>query len=354
MLFANYWLLPLKTKVIDNFKFAKSSIFKQRTVSDLWIVWLRDYKNIKQWTDKRALDRRLALGKKYVFPFVGNKQPKDIKPNDIIKCLEYCSSKTTQSAPKVLTALTQFLRWCDSRNYRNPTTRLPTDRESLEPLLNIRLNSINNHYPAIDWRDVPRFVALLVNNPARTVSTQLLLFSILTVSRGQPVRLATWSEINFELAEWQIPASHMKGKQGNNLPHDVPLSHQALKILDTIKNKTLFDSCDLIFSRNKRSLSSTSVRKLIRTINKKVQLNGDKGFTDPYQRNRVIVPHGFRAAFATWAQENNKNMMIVERCLAHKDPADRHNGAYRRGVLIEQRRTLLQEWADYCFSELQE
>lgn len=349
MLYSNYWLSPL----IDIFKLAKTSIFKPSTVSSLWIVWLRDYKNIKQWTDARALDRRLSLGEKYVFPFIGNKQPKDITPKDIIKCLEYCSSKTTQSAPKVLTALNQFLRWCDSRNFRNTATRLPTDREFLEPLLNIRLKTTNNHYPAIDWRDVPRFVALLVNSSAKTVSAQLLLFSILTVSRGQPVRLATWNEINFELAEWRIPASHMKGKQGNNLPHDVPLSRQALKILDAIQNKTSFNYCDLIFVRNKQGLSSTAVRKLIQSINKKVKLNGEREFIDPYQQNRVIVPHGFRAAFATWAQENNKNMMIVERCLAHKDPTDRHNGAYRRGVLIEQRRVLLQEWADYCFGELE-
>ena len=45
--------------------------------------------------------------------------------------------------------------------------------------------------------------------------------------------------------------------------------------------------------------------------------------------------------------------MLVEKCLAHKDPNDRHNGAYRRGEFVEQRRALLQEWEDFCFSEIQ-
>ena len=46
-------------------------------------------------------------------------------------------------------------------------------------------------------------------------------------------------------------------------------------------------------------------------------------------------------------------MMLVEKCLAHKDPDDRHNGAYRRGTLIRQRKVLLQQWADFCFSQVQ-
>ena len=82
-------------------------------------------------------------------------------------------------------------------------------------------------------------------------------------------------------------------------------------------------------------------------------INGHIGFTDPFEKNRVIVPHGFRAAFTTWAQETGKNMMLVEKCLAHKDPDDRHNGAYRRGTLIRQRKVLLQQWADFCFSQVQ-
>ena len=74
--------------------------------------------------------------------------------------------------------------------------------------------------------------------------------------------------------------------------------------------------------------------------------------TDPIEKNRVIVSHGFRAAFTTWAKEREKNMMLVK-CLAHKDPYDRHNGTYRRGTLIRQRKVLLQQWADFCFSQVQ-
>ena len=324
------------------------------TVSALWMTWLQDYRKIKHWTDKRALERRMALGEKYVFPFIGNKHPKNITTIDIVSCLEFCANQTTQTQSKLLTALHQFLSWCDSKNYRNSKERLPTDKELLEPYLGVRLhNTQRNHYPAIDWREVPRFINSITSSKSTSVSKKILLFSILTVSRSQSVRLAKWNEINFELSEWNIPASHMKGKQGNNRPHNVPLSKEALTLLIELNKNQKVDPDKEIFSRNSSPISGNDKKKTIRSLNKQMANLGQATFTDPFQNNRDIVPHGFRAAFTTWAQENNKNMMLVEKCLAHKDPNDRHNGAYRRGEFVEQRRVLLQEWADFCFSEIQ-
>jgi hypothetical protein len=64
----------------------------------------------------------------------------------------------------------------------------------------------------------------------------------------------------------------------------------------------------------------------------------------------VLSCHWIRSAFATWGQEKDKNFVIVEKCLAHKDSLDRYRGAYRRAELLTQRAKLLQEWGDYCFS----
>ena len=340
--------LKLKKKICRLF-------FNKTTVSDLWIDWLHDYKKLKRWTDNRAIERRLALGKKYVFPFIGEKHPKCVTTSDIVKCFEYCANQTTQTQGKVLTALSQFFKWCDSKKYRNTGKRLPTDRELLEPHLGLHLRyHQNSHYPAIDWRDVPRFIAFLIDKyNISSTSSKLLLFSILTVSRSQSVRFAQWGEIDFQQSEWNIPSSHMKGKQGNNLPHNVPLSKQALLILKELNANEKIEPTKVIFSCKKNHISGNAVRKLIRSVHRYALINGHIGFTDPFEKNRVIVPHGFRAAFTTWAQETGKNMMLVEKCLAHKDPDDRHNGAYRRGTLIRQRKVLLQQWADFCFSQVQ-
>lgn len=326
---------------------------EKTTVKKLWREWLIDYASLKGWTDKKAIQRRMSIGKKYVFPFLGNMQPAEIKPEDVVQCLKFCNSKTKQTQGKVITALSQFLRWCVFHNLRSSKDRLPTDKDLLEPFLGIHLKSPVNHYPALDWREVPKFI-FLVNKKRNSQSLKALLFAILTASRSQPVRLATWKEINFELSEWNIPGSHMKRKQGNKLPHDVPLSRQALKLLEEEYKDSDRNPNSYIFSYRSRAISAAAMRKAIRSLNEELEIKSYKGLRDPYQQNRIVVPHGFRATFTTWAQETNKNMSVVERCLDHKDISDRHNGAYRRSLLLTQRRVLLQEWADFCWSQITE
>ena len=63
--------------------------------------------------------------------------------------------------------------------------------------------------------------------------------------------------------------------------------------------------------------------------------------------NRTAV-HGIHAAFKTWATERTDYPReVVELCLSHSqgDPLER---AYQRGDILDKRRRLMQEWADYC------
>ena len=227
--------------------------------------------------------------------------------------------------------------------------RLPTDIELIEPFLGIRLRPTEGHHPAVDWRDIPHFVSFLYRE--QSVSSKALLFAILTASRSQTVREACWGEIKFSLSEWQIPAKHMKGKQGNNQPHVVPLSNQALQLLRSMRPQ---ENNTLIFSSTGSPLSGTALRKVIHKLDSKAHELGTKGFRDIHQNNRIVVPHGFRATFATWAQENEEDLTVVELCLAHRDSSDRNKGAYRRGRMMKQRQQLLQRWADYCFSAIKD
>lgn len=329
----------------------KNSSLKNQTVEQLWPQWILDYTKLKAWKEKKGFDRRMRLGQNYVFPIVGGKHPSQITTDDVMTIIHLVTSKTEHTYPKVLTALTQFLRWCDARQLRDKEQRLPTDRGLIEPHLNINFKKPGGHHPAIDWRDIPQFIAKLHDTESNLCS-KALLFTILTASRVQPIRHAKWTEFNKALKEWHIPAQHMKGKQGNNRPHDVPLSKQALEILRSLQRES--KESELIFSKSNTPISDTAIRKCIRRIHKRSLQDNDLGFFDTAQNNRIAVTHGFRAAFATWAQETDKNMMVVERCLAHKDSEDKYNGAYRRGTQIKQRKKLLQQWADYCFSKTTE
>ncbi len=314
----------------------------------LWPVWIEEYTILKTWTDKNAYKRRYSLGEKYVFPTIGSLRPYQVSIQNVVDCLELAMQSTQQTHLKVLIALSQFLRWSTAKNLRNPNIRLPTEIDLIEPYLGMRLRNPGGHHPSADWRDIPLFISLLIKEDC--VSATALLFTILTVSRLQPIQQAQWKEVNLPLREWLVPSSHMKGKQGRNRPHEVPLSTQALDLLRSLSQSNTDEN--LIFTANGKELSGTALRKLIRKLDRKAHELGHGGFRDPIQNNRVAVTHGFRASFATWAQENGADMSVVELCLAHVDSNDKHNGAYRRGQMIGRRRELLQKWADYCFSAI--
>ena len=64
---------------------------------------------------------------------------------------------------------------------------------------------------------------------------------------------------------------------------------------------------------------------------------------------RRAVPHGLRSTFANWGLEAGHAFELVDRALAHK-PASQVTQAYFRSDLLEQRRPLMQAWAEYCDS----
>jgi integrase len=65
-------------------------------------------------------------------------------------------------------------------------------------------------------------------------------------------------------------------------------------------------------------------------------------------RDDGATVHGFRAAFSTWAREQTDySPEVVEACLAHTQ-SDKVVAAYARTTLVDRRRELMQEWANFC------
>ena len=94
--------------------------------------------------------------------------------------------------------------------------------------------------PSMNWKDLPTFYSALTKRNALTAIS--LQFCILTVARPIEVREARWSEIENNI--WTIPGSRMKmGKT-----HRVPLTDEALKILETLEYAPTF-----YFSKSKWS-----------------------------------------------------------------------------------------------------
>jgi integrase len=157
---------------------------------------------------------------------------------------------------------------------------------------------------------------------------------ILCMVRKSELIEATWDEINFVTAEWRIPAERMKMDN----PHIVPLSGQALAMFEELKFLA-GDSPYVFPSRNdyRHPISKTTLNTAVRTLNLDV---------------RDFVIHDFRRTASTLLHEQGYNSDWVEKYLAHKISGVR--GVYNRAEYLGQRREMLQAWADFVDTQIEE
>jgi len=128
--------------------------------------------------------------------------------------------------------------------------------------------------------------------------------------------------------------------------HHVPLSKEAISLLESIQNHTLIQ--DFIFPapRSGEMLSDMSLTTLIKRLHEQKLKENGLGYIDPNQ-NRVITTHGFRSTFRDWsADKTDYRREVCEHVLAHKLP-DKVEASYLRGGYLEKRKGLMADWATY-------
>ena len=145
---------------------------------------------------------------------------------------------------------------------------------------------------------------------------------------------ATWSEIDFENAVWAIPKNRMKAGK----PHNVYLSQQALDIMVALRT-CAGGSRFLLPSRYDadRCMSKATLNRVTQVVVEKAK---EAGF--PLESFTV---HDLRRTGSTILNELGFNSDWIEKCLAHEDGRS-SRGVYNKAEYADQRRHLLQEWAD--------
>jgi len=180
-------------------------------------------------------------------------------------------------------------------------------------------------FPALTLREVPEFIGRLsFENTVNSVLACRML--ALTWVRTGELRMMEWEEI--EEDTWIIPAGKMKRRRD----HLVPLSRQALKILDEMRLRRNQND-RFVFPaphRGDRPMSENAILYLIARIGYKGRMTG----------------HGWRSVASTWANEHGYNPDAIERQLAHV-PDDKVRSIYNRAEYLPLRRQMMQDWADW-------
>jgi integrase len=166
--------------------------------------------------------------------------------------------------------------------------------------------------------------------PTIRLAVKLLL---LTMVRKSELTEATWDEVNFTLATWTIPAERMKRKR----PHVVYLSRQALDIFVALKT-CAGGSRYVLPSRYDPDIPMSKA-----TLNQVTTLAWKAAQQDGQPLGKFCV-HDLRRTASTLLHEAGYNTDWIEKCLAHEQKGVR--AIYNKAEYAEQRRIMLQDWAD--------
>ena len=195
-----------------------------------------------------------------------------------------------------------------------------------------------SNHPALQLDDAPAWLADLRKResfPARALE-----FLTLTAARSGEVRGAAWDEIGLDKALWIIPAQRMKMKR----EHRVPLTAEAVALLKALPK---LEGNPLVFPGARGGqLSDMALSMLMKRQHTAAVAAGGLGYLDRVSK-RPAVPHGLRSTFRDWVAERTSFPgEMAEVALAHRI-SSAVEAAYRRGDMIEKRRRMMADWADF-------
>ncbi len=283
------------------------------------IEWHTTFKS--KWTEKHS-GRLLTRLEQDFFPFLGDIPIKEINAPALLEVLRRVEIRSAEQAHKLRGTCNQIFQYAiaSGRIESNPAAGL---QGILRPIKHKHMAAPTE----------PKAVAQLLRaidgfSGSFVVRCALQLAPMAFVRPGE-LRKAEWSEIDFDKAEWSIPAHKMKMRQ----PHLVPLSTQAIAVLKEIHPLT--GSGQYVFPSRNSPLKPMSDN----TINASLRRLG-------FDKNE-ITGHGFRAMARTMIHEIlHFEPDAIEAQLAHAVP-DRLGRAYNRTQHLAERQKMMQKWSDY-------
>ncbi len=284
-----------------------------KTVAAEWMEKQRE-----SWSDGHARSVRRSL-EQNVFPFIGKLSMEDITPKILVDMMGRMEKRNAlEAARKTLQRVNAIFMY-----------GIRTERVIINPAASLKgaLKTRKvEHHKALHKDEMPKFLKDLEAEKLH-ISTKLgMRFLILSGARSKNLRTAEWCEIKLDDKMWRIDGGKMKTGQ----PHNIPLSTQAIQIIEQMGD--MFGRSGYIFPSIRDYAKPMSVNALSQAIKRM-----------GYQGKTTV--HGFRTTFSSTANEAGFDADVIEKALAHEE-RNKVRAAYHRAEYIEQRRELMQWWGD--------
>lgn len=292
----------------------------------------REFHQLKApgWSEGHST-KWLRMNELYLFPVLGAQPIDKIKPKALLDALRRVEAKGILSTAHDLQQMAgQVFRYAvqTGRIDANP---VPDLKGALQP-------HVARHFAAvIEPAQVGQLLRAMDGYNGSPLTRAALQLSALFFQRPGNIRAMEWEWVNFGDAMLAIPPEHMKRSvhdKVNGKPHLIPLAQQAVTILQELRPLTGYGRYVFPGARsNKRPMSDGTINAALRRM--------DFG-------NDTHVGHGFRAMARTMIAERMTGIpdALVEAQLGHGKSGPL-GSAYDRAEYMEQRRTMMQAWADY-------
>jgi integrase len=256
---------------------------------------------------------------KELYPVIGNKPIRSITPADILAIM-----RRLEEAGTPYTA--NSIRQTASRVFQHAIRNLRAEYDPAQSLRGAVVNPKPKHRATLATKEIPAFLKAVDAYPGKLATQIAVNLLLLTMVRKSELVKATWEEIDLEAAVWRIPAARTKMKA----LHIVPLSTQAVECFKELQ--VLCCGSRYVLPH----LGSPDKPMAHNTLN---WMFGRMGYGH-------VTVHGLRATASTILNEQGFRPDVIERQLAHVE-RNRIRAAYNRAEYLDERRQMLQHWANY-------
>lgn len=263
--------------------------------------------------------RDLRAFEKDYFPYIGDTPIQKLRGVDILFCAEKIQERgALELAKRAIPLAGRVFRYAIRKGIieNDPTPHLG---EALKPRK-------VKHMARLEISEFPEFLRCIDNYSGGVLIRLAMQFLSLTFVRTKELRFMEWSELDLDAKEWRIPAHKMK----MDLPHIVPLSKQAIAILEQIREYTGTKPYVFYNYSSGKPLSENAILQAIENMGYKYRMTG----------------HGFRGIASTALHEQGYMHDAIELQQAHK-VGNSVSQAYNHAQHLKYRANMMQEWADY-------
>lgn len=287
-----------------------------QSVAHLWLAHWREGKSPRHVDYvKRRMDAD-------ILPCLGARPIAAIEAPELVAMAKAIQERGARDiAKRALESTGQVFRFAIAHGYstRNPASEIrPSD---------VLKTARKVNYARVDARELPELLRAIEVYQGTHVTRLALKLMALTFVRTSELIGAKWVEFDAENARWDIPAERMKMRT----PHIVPLSRQALDVLNTLR--TLTGKSEWLFPgdrSSKKPMSNNTILKALERMGYKGRMTG----------------HGFRGLASTILHEQGYNHEHIELQLAHA-PRNAVSAAYNHALYLKPRERMMQSWADF-------